>query len=392
MEEKENLFTEIFSAVLDFCKIKPRDIADCVPPDVRCSEGTIRSWRTRKGPCGENFYVLLDALKEVIANRPQMVECFKSKHSVLKKSLMPIWNKYSAPEVQWEESKGFYENIRKILSAAYERKILNDNHKKYCDSVNSSNTSVKRVVAFDLIGTLIKGFRYSWAILFKAIGNNGKEAVAFTNDFEFDRISYPEWCKLGCEILHKGGLTFDKVQKVLNISGASLTNGLREAIELLKKNECKVVIISGGADSILYSLIPDADELFDEIFINKLIYNDETGILDKIIPTLYDWDRFGIGVAGKQSGFLHLCDKYGVKPEDSVFVGDDFNDIEGMAIAGMKIFYYSYDPNDASRGGLGNRPDIRTIPSDVIYEPGNDLLRVANRIISWNFGDLEYVE
>ena len=83
---------------------------------------------------------------------------------------------------------------------------------------------------------------------------------------------------------------------------------------------------------------------------------------------------------------MRLCERYGVKRRDSAFVGDDFNDMGALRVAGMKIFSYSYSDEDPARG-KSRRPNIRSIPEDAICEPGSDLMRIADRIIEWNFGD-----
>ncbi|MBP5194349.1 MAG: HAD family hydrolase [Clostridia bacterium] len=382
METTKNIFNEVFKAVIDFCGIKPSQIAVEIADG---NENTIRTWRTRGLPKESNFYFLTDAIGKILQDSPQtVVRCEKQK-AELEGCLKPVWIKYNAPEAKWNEDKSVAENLQDFITAAYEAA------KARGESKIELPKQVKRLIAFNLDGALIKGFRYSWAILFKAVGLSTKETVKLKEAFESGKISYPEWCRSDCEILGKKGLTYEMVRKTVLESGAVLTENLVPAIKKLKENGHKVAIISGGADSVLYSLLPNANELFDEIFINKLEYDEETGILKDIIPTQYDWDKYGNGVAGKEAGLIRLCERYGVNPEDSVFVGDDYNDVGAMAAVGMKIFIYSYKPLDPARG-LNKRPEIRKIPDDVIYEPGNDLMRIANRVINWDFGDADYTD
>ena len=383
---KKTLFNEIFATIIDFCGIKSHNIVNATRETEWVNPNTISGWRTRGIPRDKYFEILCEAIHTVLCADEHKAEYCEQRRNDLKKDLESIWPKYSDSGMCWDESKSVIENIPEILKNSYYLSGLS----KPAEAKEQIK-NVKRLVAFDLDGTLIKGFRYSWTIVFKAIGSTGKEAVKFKEAFELGNISYQDWCKSDCEILSKGGLTFEKVQDAVKNSGASLTKNLVEAIEKLKSNGCRVAIISGGADSVLYALLPNARELFDEIFINELVYNKDTGILEKIKPTLYDWDRYGNGVEGKQAGFRLLCERYNVKPEESVFVGDDFNDVGAMETAGMKIFYYSYSQHDPTRG-LGRRPEIRSIPSDAIHEPGNDLMRVANRILKWDFGDMDYIE
>lgn len=89
---------------------------------------------------------------------------------------------------------------------------------------------------------------------------------------------------------------------------------------------------------MLYELIPDADDLFDEILINRFLFLDD-GSLNRISATEYDWDDIKVGVVGKRRGLERICEKYNFSVEDAAFIGDDLNDIEAIKTAGLKIFY-----------------------------------------------------
>ena len=376
----ENVFNEVYFEVSEFIGITPQDVVDFCRDDL-FGVDTARSWRSRGVPSVGNFDALTDAIAKFLSDREFTVNRCENSGGDLTETLAPIWKRYNLPEVNWESDKTAIENLTDILSAAYEASKT-----KTARRAGKNKKSARRVVAFDLDGILIKAFRYSWTIVFKAIGSTEKEAAKLKEDFEFGRISYQDWCKSDCDVLRGGGLTFDKVKRAVEESGVTLTKNFVPAIKKLKENGCKLAIISGGADSVLYSLLPNADRIFDEIYINRLVYDKDTGILEDIVPTPYDWDKFGIGVEGKQAALIRLCERYGVSTEDSVFVGDDFNDVGAMAIAGMKIFYYSYSEHDPSRG-LSKRASIRKIPEDAIHEPGNDLMRVADRVLNWRFTD-----
>lgn len=261
---------------------------------------------------------------------------------------------------------------KKMFNYSPEEGPLKDLHK--------ANRSFDKLVAFDLDGTLIKGIRYSWSLLWQAICMPKKYGTERKKKFENNEISYQEWCDADLKELKAGELTLDKVRAAVTRSGCTLTKNLHEAIKELKNNGCIVVIISGGVDCILNILLPDADKLFDEIFINKLSFSRKTGIIEKITPTKYDWDDKASGVCGKNICLNELRDKYDI--EKTVFVGDDRNDFKAMSEAKMSILYHSYDPNDTTRG-----TGSRHMPDNIIIEQSNDLLKVSKRIIEWNFDD-----
>ena len=370
------LFNEVFSAFWEFFDVTAGELYEAFPGD-RGSPETIRAWRTRGAPCRANLDNLVLAFTECISAKRE-IEYRLNRIRELNDEVAGIWKKYSEEAApQWCKNRSAQANIAEFFRKAYYLTKSGGEKKE---------ENPLRVVAFDFDGTLIKGLRYSWTTLWKAIGGTGKEATRLKEAFELGHITYDDWLEADCKELKDGGLTLEMVQKAVAESGCTLTKNLVPAIKKLREHNCKIAVISGSVDSVLYSLIPNADELFDVIYINRFVYNKKTGVLDHIIPTKYDWDKYGSGVEGKQAALEKLCERYGAKLKDSVFVGDDYNDFAAMEIAGMKIYYYSYSEKDPARG-VGKRTNIRKFPCDAIIEQKDDLMRVANRIIAWDFSD-----
>ncbi|MBQ8685333.1 MAG: HAD-IB family phosphatase [Clostridia bacterium] len=375
----KTLFSEVLVLMMDSFGVKVTDLVradgdDCV------TETSVRSWRSRGLPKKNNFEKLADAFVQCV-NEVGNLEVYQKSVQTLSASLATLAVKYKdIPPLVWEKNKSVEQNIHEIFRQAF--------------LLSSTNTEGRRegaggpvrVVAFDVDGTLLKGFRYSWTILWQAIGGTSAAALRLKEDFVAGKISYPQWCKADCDELKAGGLTIEKMREALKNSGARLTKNLREAVLKLKENGCKVVIISGGADCILYEMLPDAKELFDKIYINRFVFDEYTGRLKDIIPTKYDWDMYAMGVEGKQAGFEKLCNRFHAKLKNSVFVGDDQNDFDAMAKAGMKIFYHTYSAEDPQRSfGDEEANPWRKMPSGVIIEQCDDLMVVADRILRWDF-------
>jgi phosphoserine phosphatase len=178
--------------------------------------------------------------------------------------------------------------------------------------------------------------------------------------------------------LKAGGLT-ENIALSAARKNCTLTKNFCEALQKLKYDGCILAIISGGADVVLRSLIPNAKEFFgDNVYINKLRFDTHSGQLIDIEPTPYDWDDDGKvrGVQGKHAGLRKLCREHGISLENTVFVGDDDNDFKAMKIAGTKILYSSCDPDD-STVGTGSRK----LPEGIILVTQNDLMIVADIII-----------
>lgn len=382
MPAKKTLFNEIFKEVMDFISdlsevpFRPKNISD--NSDNELYEETVRSWRSRGLMPSKTFQRLLTAMSKAVDDETKKLFCQKVEK--LKKILNPIWNEYSVDMSHDDvtDSDGYDDIIKSFLTVAY-------------NSAKAKQEQTMRVVAFDFDGALVKGIRHSWTVLWQAIGKTSEEATKHKAAFEAGKMSYTDWCKSDLEALRAGGLTMEMVKAAVKKYGCSLTKNLEEAVELLHKNNCKVVIISGGADCLLYALLPNAKEIFDDIYINQVIFGGPNGVISNIIPTKYDWDKECIGVYGKEAGFEMLCEKYGAKLEDSVFVGDDRNDFTAMKLAGMKILYHDFKGPDATRSSaipkfITNGPH-RGIPEDIIMIGDNDLMQVAQRIVDWNFDD-----
>lgn len=238
------------------------------------------------------------------------------------------------------------------------------------NSIKSQNTKSK-IVIFDLDGTLIKGIRHSWTLVWNELGPINEIHTKRKKDFYEGKLSYLEWARLDCEELIGLGLTKSHFKKIVQDGKCSLTKNLIPAIKKLRDNDIITAIISGGIDALLYELLPESDELFDDILINKFIFS-EDGKLQSISATEYDWDDKKLGTVGKNRGLTRLCEKYNIKIEDSVFVGDDLNDFAAMSSAGKKFFY------------CGDAREFKTeqLPLGIILMPDNNLLKVADRILS----------
>lgn len=367
MATKCTLFNTVFRTITDFCEIKPSNVAGipCEEFKEPLNEDTIRAWRSRGRPETDNFEQLLFCLQSILSKR-------EVEQQGLRDRIAAVW-----PEGPvWDEGETAAGYVSRLLKAAYQ---------KSGGSIQTAPPK-RRLVAFGLNGTLFKGVRYSWELAFQAAGLDWKRiSKKRKEEFEDKRITYEKWCEEDCRALKEAGLTKQKLEELAR-SKITKVEHLREAIQKIKDAGHKVAVISGGVDTVLYALLPDAKELFDAIYINRFIYNKETGVLQNIIPTRYDWDDYLSGVEGKKTAIVRLCERYRISHDDTVFVGDDFNDMGALAFAYMKIFSFSSCEDDPTRGKSRN-VDERSLPKDAIHESGNDLLRVADRIIAWNFGD-----
>jgi HAD superfamily phosphoserine phosphatase-like hydrolase len=242
-------------------------------------------------------------------------------------------------------------------------------------SVHSKNKV--RIAAFDLDGTLIKGIRHSWTMVWNHLKVDDNDQQRRKEAFRNNELSYLDWCKYDSEACKKHGLKESHFKEISEYDHISVTKNLREGIAKLKENGIKTAIISGGIDAFLYAMIPDADELFDEILINRFVFFPD-GSLEKISATEYDWDDSKVGVVGKRRGLERICEKHNISIKDSAFTGDDLNDIEAMKSAGLKIFYC---------GDTREFVDKDNLPGDIVIISQNNFMNVVDRILTAPTGE-----
>jgi HAD superfamily phosphoserine phosphatase-like hydrolase len=214
-----------------------------------------------------------------------------------------------------------------------------------------------RVVAFDLDGTLLRGIEFSWTVVWKYKGFPSEVYKAGMRRYLRGITTYQQWCEWACEQFRAAKLYRKDFADI--VKNTTVTKNLHQAILILKKDGFTTAIISGGIDTFLEELIPDADKLFDHIYINKLKF-DSDGLISGVETTPYDFE-------GKAVALEMICKQHGLSTSQAVFVGEGFNDEYVANMAGLAIAY----PPTAQ--GF-NRASAFEIPDD-------DLLKVVEKII-----------
>lgn len=183
------------------------------------------------------------------------------------------------------------------------------------------------LICFDLDGTLVDDTIYIWKTLHETFETNPDARRQAYDDYFSGRISYKEWFEHDIKLLKTAGADRVRITEVLN--RLSPMAGAYELLNTLKKKGHKLAVISGSLDIVVQHLFDES--LFDHVLVNRIYFN-STGEISGGTHTPYDLD-------GKADGLLALAKREGLSASQTVFVGDNENDIWVAKAAGLSIAF-----------------------------------------------------
>jgi HAD superfamily phosphoserine phosphatase-like hydrolase len=223
-----------------------------------------------------------------------------------------------------------------------------------------------KVAAFDFDGTLLRGdkFVFSWELVWRELGfgqgiqNELKRK--YRQQAQAQRIeAYRHWCESAVEKYKNRSLTRDQLRAMSQ--PLSLTKNCRDAIKDLRAEGVVTAIISGGITAILEDTFADYRDYFDFVFMNELLF-DSSGMISGVRATAYDFE-------GKADALALVCNRAGATREETVFIGDRFNDESAMIQAKTAIAYL---PTDDVAKGVSHVTihvdDLREIVPHILVE------------------------
>ena len=189
-------------------------------------------------------------------------------------------------------------------------------------------TMKSKVVFFDCDGVLI--FGNPWGTLELALDIPVEFSQRLWNDYYLGKITMDYWNSLVEEMYRGKSLTkafYQEQMKKFHINPEAY-----EIIAYLKQKDIKTAIISSGTD---YYVKKVAEELRIDFWrANYRFLFDREG---KFIKFKYDIED----PKAKVKQVKEICESLGVKPVQTIFVGDSDNDLEAFKLTKHGVLYKS---------------------------------------------------
>jgi len=212
-----------------------------------------------------------------------------------------------------------------------------------------------KLAAFDYDGTLLRGkdFVFSWEAVWKGLGFTAEIQKRLKREYrkksEADpsraaRVAaYQAWCEKACDHFKRRGLTRSQLKEFAQ--PLVLTQNCREALAELRAKGLAIAIISGGINTFVEDTFPDFRDYVDFTFINELTFSD-SGELTGVRATSYDFH-------GKAEALDVICERVGCNTDETIFIGDHFNDEAIMLRVDKAI---AYPPRDVTTSNAAEVP------------------------------------
>ena len=216
-----------------------------------------------------------------------------------------------------------------------------------------------KLVCFDVDGTLIDNLKFSWNVFHEYFQVDQQKRKNAIKDFLNGKITYAEWAhhdiNMWKEKNAKKGDFFKAMEDL------KLMDGAMETLSELKKNGLKLAVISGSLNVLLEKFIPNYNELFDDVFLSR-IYFDEKGNIAKVEPTEFDMIK-------KAEALKQIAKRENISLKECVFVGDYLNDRKVIQEAGLGIaFNCEHDELKKVADVVIEKKDLREILKYILEE------------------------
>jgi phosphoserine phosphatase len=182
-----------------------------------------------------------------------------------------------------------------------------------------------KLVVFDLDGTLTRE-RSIWEYVHIRLGKWYGFAEEYQKQFLAGKISYEEFCERDAQVWR--GMRVEELLEI--VKTVPFHPGADELMAYLKQKEMKLSVVSSGL-SILSDWVHQKYG-FDYSVSNDLLQ--ENGVLTGKVKIQVYYDK-------KAAWVKRILERFHVKPEEAIAIGDSLGDIDMFQMVGFSIAFNS---------------------------------------------------
>ena len=206
------------------------------------------------------------------------------------------------------------------------------------------------IVFFDCDGVLVTNFL--WPNLHKAVGLSDELDKKWWDEYYSGIITNEQWVKNVADFYRK-----QKLNKILfekTLSDIKFNEEAFEIFNYLKEQKILTAIISSGIDFYVKKVAKVLNP--DYWRANATFHFDNNGLFTK-------WDYLTDDNQTKVIQINEICEELGIKPTDTIFVGDTDNDLEAFKLTRHGILYKGKNPDHIKLAwkSIGNLMQIKDI-------------------------------
>jgi phosphoserine phosphatase len=183
-----------------------------------------------------------------------------------------------------------------------------------------------KLVVFDLDGTLTRE-RSIWEYVHIRLGKWYGFAEEYQKQFLAGKISYEEFCERDAQVWR--GMRVEELLEI--VKTVPFHPGADELMAYLKQKEMKLSVVSSGL-SILSDWVHQKYG-FDYSVSNDLLQED--GVLTGKVKIQVYYDK-------KAAWVKRILERFHVKPEEAIAIGDSLGDIDMFQMVGFSIAFNSF--------------------------------------------------
>jgi phosphoserine phosphatase len=187
-----------------------------------------------------------------------------------------------------------------------------------------TNSSYKMAV-FDLDGTLTRE-RSIWEYIHKRLGKWYGFAERYQERFLAGEISYEQFCELDAGVWK--GMNVEQLRSI--VETVPFHDGVEQLTRYLKQRRLKLTLVSSGL-SVLSNWVHERYG-FDYSVSNDLL--EEEGVLNGKVKIHVHYNR-------KAEWVKKILEKFEVRPEETIAIGDSRGDLDMLQMAGFSIAFNS---------------------------------------------------